>query len=378
MARVSGAISITTGSYNVVARVRDESGETRPLELSEAGQRAANSIPRNRFTNLGMAGGRYVSRRTAGGCAARLVHRGLQAWGAAIFSAKRAVKAGVQGLLRPFEARLHDASSANGRHAPIFIVGPPRTGSTLLYQLLVRRYRCCYFSNLLNAFPHTPLAIAKLCKPFGGFDPAADFSSEYGNTRGWRAPSQGRELWAAFLPESPNAVEPETVASEVKRRINDSVRGLQRVCGRPFVNKWPPNSVRVRLLAEIFPDALFVRISRAVEPTVTSILRGRQELCQHGSGWFSVKPQGYQEIMQERGPEEQAAWQVGAIERAIDAASDAVGAQRFFGAHYEELTSRPREVLNAIAAFYERNTGLLLEQRVEVPSEFAPRRQQAG
>jgi hypothetical protein len=303
--------------------------------------------------------------------------------GSLIFSArqqqaKRAVKAGVQGLLRPLEARLYEASSAGVEHAPIFIVGPPRTGSTLLYQLLVRRYRCCYFSNLLNAFPHTPLAVAKLSKPLGGFDPAPDFRSEYGSTRGWRAPSQGRELWAALLPESPNAVQPETVPSEVKRRINDSVRGLQRVCGRPFVNKWPPNSVRVRLLAEVFSDALFVRISRAVEPTVSSILRGRQELCQRGSGWFSVKPPGYREVMQERGLEDQAAWQIAAIEHAIDADSEAVGAQRFFGVNYEQLTSRPRQVLDAIAAFYERITGISLEQRCEVPSEFAPRQRQAG
>jgi hypothetical protein len=45
MARVSGRVSIaacpagTTGSYNLVARVRDESGEIKPLEFSETWQR---------------------------------------------------------------------------------------------------------------------------------------------------------------------------------------------------------------------------------------------------------------------------------------------------------------------------------------------------
>jgi hypothetical protein len=292
--------------------------------------------------------------------------------------AKRAVKTGVEALLRPFEARCYAAEGAAVEHAPMFIVGPPRTGSTLLYQLLVRRYRCCYFSNLLNAFPRTPLALATLCKPFGGFDAAGDFRSDYGNTSGWRAPSQGRELWATFLPESPNAVEPDAVPEDVKRRIAASVRALQRVCGRPFVNKWPPNSVRVRLLAQIFPDALFIRISRATAPTVSSILSGRRDLCQRGSGWFSVKPPGYERIMQERCPEEQAAWQIAAIERAIDCDREAVGAQQFFRVHYEQLTSRPRQVLDAIAAFYERATGLALEPRCEVPAEFAQGRRRTG
>jgi hypothetical protein len=46
VARVSGTISLancpagTTGSYNVVARVRDESGEIKPIEFSETWQRA--------------------------------------------------------------------------------------------------------------------------------------------------------------------------------------------------------------------------------------------------------------------------------------------------------------------------------------------------
>lgn len=291
---------------------------------------------------------------------------------AGLQGAKRAVRSGVETLLLPVESRLRAASARAVEHAPVFIVGPPRTGSTLLYQLLVRRYRWCYFSNAMNRFPRTPLALAKLTLPLGGFEAPGDFRSEYGQTNGWFAPSQGRALWAALLPESPSAVEPEAVPGDVKQHIRTNVRALQAVCGRPFINKWPPNSVRVRLLADIFPDALFVRISRAIEPTVASILRGRQELCRRGSGWFSVKPPGYREIMHKRSPAEQAAWQIAAIERAIDEGTAAVGAERFSRVRYEELTTRPRAVLDAIAAFYERATGVSLEKRCEVPSAFAP------
>jgi hypothetical protein len=276
----------------------------------------------------------------------------------------------VHRLLEPIETLLRETSAGALEYAPVFIVGPPRTGSTLLYQLLVRRYRFCYFSNLLNRFPATPLALAKLSKVFGGFDAADDFNSRYGDTLGWCSPNQGRDCWAGWLPESPNALEPDAVPRESKEQIRATVCALQRICGRPFVNKWPPNSVRVRLLDDIFPHALFVRISRAVEPTVRSILRGREELCRRGSGWFSVKPPGYRRIMAEHSPAEQAAWQVASIERALDADSESVGPQRFFQVRYEELTSRPRHVLDAIAEFYEDATGVALERGNEVPDEF--------
>ncbi len=290
---------------------------------------------------------------------------------ATVRQAKRAIKIGVQALLQPMEAKLRRASAEALTFAPLFIIGPPRTGSTLLYQLLVRRYRFCYFSNFLNRFPKAPLALAALSKPFGGFDAGDDFSSRYGDTWGWHSPNQGRECWTAWLPESPNALEPHAVSTAAKQRVRANVDAMQRISGRPFVNKWPPNSMRVRLLNDVFPEALFVRISRATEPTVRSILRGRQELCQRGSGWFSVKPPGYSEIMQQRGAEEQAAWQIAMIERAIDADAEVVGATRFFHAHYEDLTSRPREVLDLIAAFYRRETGIVLGKRCEIPNRFA-------
>jgi hypothetical protein len=288
--------------------------------------------------------------------------------------AKQAVRLGVHRVLRPIETKLRESGRGALEYAPVFIVGPPRTGSTLLYQLLVRRYRFCYFSNLLNRFPATPLALAMLSKSFGGFDAAAEFNSRYGDTSGWRSPNQGREWWDGLLPESPSALDPAAVSSEAKEHIRTTVCAMQRICERPFINKWPPNSVRVRLLAEIFPQALFVRISRDTGPTVRSILRGRQELCQRGSGWFSVKPPGYREIMRERPPEEQAAWQISSIERAIDADAEIVGAQRFLQVRYEPLTSRPRQALDAIADFYESSTGLALETRCEIPDEFANHR----
>jgi hypothetical protein len=285
--------------------------------------------------------------------------------------AKQAVRAGVQALLRPIEAKLRQPATGGLDHAPVFIVGPPRTGSTLLYQLLVRRYRFCYFSNLLNRFPRAPLALAELSSWCGGFDPADDYCSRYGSTRGWCAPNQGRECWVTWLPESPNAVDPRGVGSAAKMQIRATVAGMQRISGRPFINKWPPNSVRVRLLAEIFPRALFVRISRATDATVLSILRGRRELCRRGSGWFSVKPPGFEQVMKDRAPEAQAAWQVEAIERAIDDDAQDVGAHRFIHVRYEELTDAPRQVLDRVAAFYAQAAGTRLEKRCEVPDGFA-------
>ena len=46
--------------------------------------------------------------------------------------------------------------------APFFIIGPPRSGTTLLYQLMVQAFRFSYFPNIANTFYQCPIFAAKL------------------------------------------------------------------------------------------------------------------------------------------------------------------------------------------------------------------------
>jgi len=40
-----------------------------------------------------------------------------------------------------------DSGDTPLRYPPLFIIGPPRTGSTLLYQLVVQRFDVGYLAN---------------------------------------------------------------------------------------------------------------------------------------------------------------------------------------------------------------------------------------
>src|SRR5512134_1367961 len=65
-------------------------------------------------------------------------------------------------------------------HAPLFVISLPRSGSTLFHLLLVQRFRLAYFSNLMAAFPASPVTVARLTRPLGGLDPPATLDSHYG------------------------------------------------------------------------------------------------------------------------------------------------------------------------------------------------------
>jgi len=49
---------------------------------------------------------------------------------------------------------------------PIFVVGSPRTGSTLLFQLMVKHLKVCYISNIMALLPSQMLKLGKISEPF--------------------------------------------------------------------------------------------------------------------------------------------------------------------------------------------------------------------
>src|SRR3546814_3168423 len=85
---------------------------------------------------------------------------------AALHAVRSALRDAVRAGLAPVERlalRLGDPLP----YAPIFIVSPPRSGSTLLYLLAVQKYRLSYFSNFAMACPASPALLTLLGAPFG-------------------------------------------------------------------------------------------------------------------------------------------------------------------------------------------------------------------
>ena len=81
------------------------------------------------------------------------------------------------------------------------------------------------------------------------------------------------------------------------------------------------------------------------------------------TGWFSVKPDGYQEILA-RGANEQVIWQVEQIEHAISQAMAELGPDRFLTVQYQDLVEDPASQLQAIGDHYARHAvgGELMER----------------
>ncbi|HEX9626848.1 MAG TPA: sulfotransferase [Acidiferrobacterales bacterium] len=234
---------------------------------------------------------------------------------------------------------------------PLFIVGAPRSGTTLVYQIVTQQFRCAYFTRQFNYAYGAPNLLARMLRPFCR-RPAAVFESNYGSIAGWRAPAEIGNFWFRWLPQDGvdgHYVEPREGALDDYGRMRDTVGSLARIFGAPLVFKSVYLSMAIGVLAAIFPDARFVFVRRDPFFTSQSILVGRLKR-RDPDAWWSVKIPGYRDLAGQP-LWYQATEQVCATERIVerDLARHADG--RHFVINYEELCARPRDIVERLAAW---------------------------
>ena len=253
--------------------------------------------------------------------------------------------------------------------APIFILGPPRAGTTLIYQALVCRYRVAYFCNLANKYSLCPAFITWLAARTVGISPPQSFESTYGESAARFAPSQGNRIWARWFPGPQQYYSADEVSEQIIDELRQTVLSMQSALNCPFANKSIGHSVRINPLIRAFPTLVILRLRRDPQQIAESILCGRREYFGDESQWFSVRPRDFDRIKC-LSPIQQVCEQVRCVEQDIDLDSQATCSDRVFDISYEAFCKSPRILLADFAQFYHRVTGLKLQPRREIPEAF--------
>lgn len=220
---------------------------------------------------------------------------------------------------------------------PLFIVSAPRSGSTLLFDLVATLPEVWTIGGesheLVRAIPE--------------LHPAR---------RGWASDRLER---ADATPE---------VAARLRQSFAGCLRdraGRRFVDHRPpsvrFVEKTPANALRIPFLHALFPDARFVHLHRDPAPTIGSLVEGwrsrrfiayRELPGWPHRGWSFLLPPGWQR-MTSRSLVEIATFQWQEADRAIRADLAALPEGAWIRLEYDALVERPAQVLDELAGFAE-------------------------
>ncbi len=258
---------------------------------------------------------------------------------------------------------------------PVLIVGAPRTGSTLLYQVLTNTFDVAYVSNLSRLFCHALLTGQQLDAAVHRARPHNAFRSANGWTPGLDGPNEGDAFWYRFFPRDRHFVDEHGADPEAMRRLRREIAAVARLTGKPFVAKNLTNGQRLRPLRRALPEALVVYIKRDPLATAASILDGRARVLGDKAAWWSVEPQEVEALRGLPYPE-QVVKQVWYLQRQIETDLAAFPEAQTLTVRHEEVCADVPAALDRFRAFFacngvrvrEREGALLPAPRTDRPS----------
>ncbi len=257
-------------------------------------------------------------------------------------------------------------------HPPIFVLGAPRSGSTLIVQVITESLDIGYISNRHCLWFGAPALAERLFRPLAN-KPASDYQSEYGSTNDLHAPAECGEWWYRFFRRSPPYVTLDDVNPSRMRAFRCSVAAFTEAFNRPVLFKNLYASLRIRAIAKYLPESLFIIISRDEVDNGHSLLEARFKRFADYGQWFSVEPPET-ERLKLLPAHEQVIEQIRHIYATIDSdlRLSGVPLSRCFDLNYEEFCSDPSGKIDSILAFL-KSHGCRIERRNSVPVRFERR-----
>ncbi len=247
---------------------------------------------------------------------------------------------------------------------PMFVVGAPRTGTTLAYQLAVNCLGTSYLCNLANRHPEAPSGVTLMCRH--RLRGSHSYESRYGETEGKTSPSQADAVWAKYFGTERSFREQASVSSEAKRSAATMVGRISGIVRAPFVGKSIANSVKIRTLDECFPTCVFVWIRR--DPALSARSHYHNILRRPDLPWMSAKPSNFESLLHLDLPERAAA-QVVSIEADIERDLSAIDPARHVAVDYEDICRSPEGYLEEISSLW-LGAGVSAGRRAAPPREF--------
>ena len=225
----------------------------------------------------------------------------------------------------------------------IFIVGAPRSATTLLHQLVAQTGLFGYISNYLARFWAAPY-IGGLQEKALGFRNCEDMSyySDYGRTKGWNEPHQFNYYWHRWFQFDDNHQMNANVIENIDTKFfKQEIAALESIFNSPMVFKSLYCGLQIPFLKKTLTNAKFVICTRNPLYQAQSILLGRKAFFGNYDGWFSLKPPEYFELVK-KSPYEQVSGQIFYTLRSIGDAISKLDESDFFIIDHADLIRNPR------------------------------------
>ena len=226
----------------------------------------------------------------------------------------------------------------------LHVIGVPRSGTTLMTQLLATSLDIGYINNLIATFWSAPLYGIRLSKKLID-QPTSNFSATYGRTSGITEPHEFGYFWSKLL-DYRNMVQktPEEAARIDWNHVAKVLNNINQQFGKPTVYKSFLVGWHIREIQQVMPKSLFIYLKRDPIQNAISIYEMRMNLFGTADVWNSLLPQEHEALKALSIPE-QVAGQVHFVNKALREQVEMAAPGTVVEVSYEELCEHPgREI----------------------------------
>lgn len=228
---------------------------------------------------------------------------------------------------------------------PAFIIGAPRSGTTLLYQIMAWCLDIGYVNNFMARFWEAPAVGAHLSRKVLNLAAGMDGSSDLGRTASLQGVHEFGYFWRRFFTGDTDYAD--SIPQPAGQRLAAELRAMARALGKRLVIKNLTCGLRIRVLARMFPGARFIHVLRDPYSNGVDILRARLQF--HGSEetWWSLEPRRLSQFKTLTAAEQVAA-QLESTRLEIESGLQETGAAGL-AVRYEDLCRDPGRAMRDLA-----------------------------
>lgn len=216
------------------------------------------------------SGATYGNFRNPVGLVYRMLTSGKRAaWSALFREGLGKLALPVDLLLSISEAKKLKAST-DERLPVILIVGPPRSGTTLIYQVLGYSLDVTYPNNLGSLLPRSPITASRMATKR-----RAEFQNFYGQTARMSGPNDAFHIWDRWLGSDRYMARTDLSDAEIEE-MQRFLQAWTVVHKKPFLNKNNRNAECAGMLAKHLPLSYFVAVRRDPVCVARSLIKARE------------------------------------------------------------------------------------------------------
>ncbi len=205
-------------------------------------------------------------------------------------------------FIQIFEKKLIKKYSAIPlKHQPVFIIGAPRTGSTILYQTITNQLDVLYIDNIIAVFFRNFFFGFWLSNQLFKQKAHNCFKSDFGDTSKYslRAPSECGSFWHRWLPYDKDFVDYRDITDNMVEEIQNEITAVINYFDKPIIINNNNIALRIRLIKKAFPKSKFIIADRNPLFVSQSLLKARIYFYNNYNTWWSIIPPNYNELIKE-------------------------------------------------------------------------------